>query len=116
MAEETEKIQSRYQTFLTSQDESSRFQNTDLPTSDSVRFIQFCALMGASEEHGGFGLEVFNTIADQAAAIMVSRDGMGRKQVVEVSSAMSIQKLDHWRYGPQGRPAEEPEPTKGRRK
>jgi hypothetical protein len=115
MADDTSKIQGRYQTFLTSQDESSRFQNTDLPTSDSIRFIQFCALMGASEDVGGFGLDVFNTIADQAAAIMVSRNGMGREQVVQVSSAMSIQKSDVWRYGPQGRPAEEPE-QKGRKK
>ena len=116
MADDTSKIQGRYQTFLTSQDESSRFQNTVLPTSDSIRFIQFCALMGASEDVGGFGLDVFNTIADQAAAIMVSRNGMGREQVVQVSSAMSIQKSDVWRYGPQGRPAEEPESKKGRKK
>lgn len=109
MADDTTKIQSNYQTFLTEQDPDgpSRFQNSDLPTSDSIRFIQFCALMGAPQERGGFGLEVFNTIADQALAIMVSREGTGRKQVVDVSSSLTREKYENWRYGPQGRPVEE---------
>ena len=113
---DTTKIQEKYQTFLTQQDGGSRFQNTDLPSSDAVRFIQFCALMGAAEDKGGFGLDVFNCIADQACAIMVSRGREGRKEVERVSSAMNISKAENWRYGPQGRPAEEPEQPKGRRK
>lgn len=116
MADDTAKIQSRYQDFLTQQEDTSRFMNSDFPTGEAVKFIQFCALMGAPEDKGGFGLAAFNTIADQASAIMVSRNRQGRQEVAGVSSAITMQKNELWRYGPQGRPAEEPEPQKGRRK
>ncbi len=97
------KIQSSFQEFLTDPRDSNRDMSSILPTSDSVRFIQFCRLM-----HSGFGMKCFKDIADQAEAIMVSKDGRGRDQAVDsLVGMMDRFEKDKWRMGPQGRAAED---------
>lgn len=115
MADDKTKIQGNFQQYLTEQHESSKDQNTDLPNGDNIRFMQFCRLMGLKEEDGGFGLEVFNKIADQAGAIMVSRERLGRTEAKEALIGMDKKEMERRMYGPVFRPDEEPDAKKGRR-
>jgi hypothetical protein len=103
MAEQDKtKIQGGLADFLTRQTDESQDMNTILPTSDSVRFIQFCRIMSS-----GFNLECYRSVADQADRIMVSKDGRGRDQAVEGFVGMDRSEREKWRMGPQGRAVED---------
>lgn len=102
MAEESNtKIQANLQSFLTEQDHSEndssrRDLNTDLPTGQSVRFLQFCRLM-----QSGFQLKAWGTIADQAGAIMVSNKRQGREEAVTALVGMDKKERERFKMGPQ---------------
>ena len=102
MAEESNtKIQANLQSFLTEQDRTDkdntrRDLNTDLPTGQSVRFMQFCRLM-----QSGFELEAWGKIGDQASAIMVSNKRQGREEAVTALVGMDKKERERFRAGPQ---------------
>ena len=103
MAEESNtKIQANLQSFLTEQgrgddkDNTRRDLNTDLPTGQSVRFMQFCRLM-----QSGFGLKAWGEIGDQAGAIMVSNKRQGREEAVESLVGMDKKEREKFRFGPE---------------
>ncbi|KAF5042718.1 hypothetical protein DSECCO2_509620 [anaerobic digester metagenome] len=101
MAEESNtKIQANLQSFLTEhdhteKDNSRRDLNTDLPTGQSVRFMQFCRLM-----QSGFQLKAWGEIGDQAGAIMVSNKRQGRTEAVDALTGMDKKERERYRMGP----------------
>jgi len=101
MTEESNtKIQANLQSFLTEQDRTERDNsrrdlNTDLPTGQSIRFMQFCRLM-----QSGFQLKAWGTIADEASAIMVSNKRQGREEAVTALVGMDKKERERFKMGP----------------
>ncbi len=97
MAEESNtRIAGNFQTFLTDQTEGKEDLNTDLPTGDNIRFIQFCRGMQV-----GLGMQCYKTIADQTDGIMVSNGRKGREESVASLIGMDRKEKTRFTFGPQ---------------
>lgn len=97
MAEESNtKIAANFQSFLTDTLDGRQDLNTDLPTGDTIRFIQFCRGMAR-----GFKMACYTDIANQSVAVMVSNQRKGRQEAVESLIGMDRKEKTRWTFGPQ---------------